>query len=79
MVSVSKHNLRLFQSEEYNEEMIEVEVGSEVNILDDVKRFMKGNSLRHLRNTIKVKEVTDRFMTIWSMYPKVKRMMWLRR
>ena len=39
VVSVSKHNLRLFQSEEYNEEMIEVEVGSEVNILDDVKEI----------------------------------------
>ena len=36
---MSKHNLRLFQSEEYNEEMIEVEVGSEVNILDDVKEI----------------------------------------
>ena len=39
VVSVSKHNLRLFQSEEYNEEMIEVEVGSEVNVLDDVKEI----------------------------------------
>lgn len=39
VVSVSKHNLRLFQSEEYNEEMIEVEAGSEVNILDDVKEI----------------------------------------
>ena len=39
VVSVSKHNLRQYQSTEYSEEMIEVVEGSEVNILDDVKEI----------------------------------------
>ena len=39
VVSVSKHNLRQYQSVEYSEEMIEVVVGSEINILEDVKEI----------------------------------------
>ncbi len=39
VVSVSKHNLRQYQSEQYTVEMIEVVVGSTVNILDDVKEI----------------------------------------
>ena len=79
VVSVSKHNLRLFQSEEYNEEMIEVEVGSEVNVLDDVKEIYEREFSEALAEYNKGKRSDRQIPDYLEYVSESKKMMWLLR